>query len=91
VLDEKKRDKKILLKTEMCDEFVNVSVSDNGKGIDKKLKNEILKPFFTTKSKGLGIGLSICKSIIENHDGKLVFENNESGGATFSFKLKTVQ
>ena len=80
--------KKINLKTELIDGYVFVSVSDNGPGISDKLKDEIFKPFFTTKERGLGIGLAICRSIIEDHEGKIEFTNNKWGGATFSFKLK---
>ena len=80
--------KKIILKTKVEDDYIIVSVSDNGRGVADSLKNDIFKPFFTTKSNGLGIGLAICKTIIDDHEGKFQFENNESGGATFYFKLK---
>jgi signal transduction histidine kinase len=83
--------KKISLKTEVQNGSVSISVTDNGPGIQDSLKNNIFRPFFTTKSNGLGIGLALCKSIIEEHGGKIQFENNASGGTTFSFKLKTVK
>jgi signal transduction histidine kinase len=83
--------KKIFLKTEVLDGCIKTSVSDTGKGIGEDLRKDIFKPFFTTKSNGLGIGLAICRSIIEDHSGKLSYETNENGGATFSFNLKTVK
>jgi signal transduction histidine kinase len=83
--------KKIIIMTEMQDGSVNLSVMDNGNGIPDSLEKIIFRPFFSTKSDGLGIGLTLCKSIIEEHDGKIKFENNASGGVTFSFKLKTVK
>jgi two-component system, LuxR family, sensor kinase FixL len=86
-----KNNKKILLRTKVQNDIVNVSVTDNGPGILDIYNKSIFKPFFTTKSDGLGIGLAICKSIIEEHEGEIKFENNQSAGVTFSFKLKTVR
>lgn len=83
--------KKIIIMTEMQDSSVNLSVMDNGTGIPDSLEKIIFRPFFSTKSEGLGIGLALCKSIIEEHEGEIKFENNASEGATFSFKLKTVK
>jgi two-component system sensor kinase FixL len=64
-----------------------VSVSDSGTGIDEAKKESVFKPFFTTKKDGLGFGLAICRSIIEEHGGRIWAENNPAGGATFSFSL----
>ena len=69
-------------------DIVSVSVIDSGPGIDDAGKNSVFKPFFTTKKDGLGFGLSICRSIIEEHGGRIWGENNPAGGATFSFSLK---
>ena len=66
---------------------MTVSVRDNGKGIDEAVKEEIFKPFITSKKEGMGIGLSICQSIIEDHRGKIWAENLPEGGAEFSFSL----
>jgi two-component system sensor kinase FixL len=69
-------------------DIVTVSVSDSGTGIDKAKQEAVFRPFFTTKKDGLGFGLSICRSIIEEHGGRIWGENNPTGGATFSFSLK---
>jgi signal transduction histidine kinase len=67
---------------------VTVSVRDNGPGISAVIKNELFKPFVTTHKNGLGIGLSISRSIIERHGGSIKAENIEGGGAEFSFTLR---
>ena len=64
-----------------------VSVADTGPGIDAEHANRLFAPFFTTKPQGIGMGLAICRSIIEAHGGRLWAENNESGGAVFHFIL----
>jgi two-component system, LuxR family, sensor kinase FixL len=69
-------------------DMVTISVSDSGPGIDEGKKETVFQPFFTTKKEGLGFGLSICRSIIEDHGGKIWAENNPVAGATFSFSLK---
>jgi len=68
---------------------VSVSVSDSGTGIAPEVKDEIFSPFVTTKKDGLGMGLRICRSIVEEHGGSIQVENNPDGGATFTFTLKT--
>jgi two-component system, LuxR family, sensor kinase FixL len=68
--------------------MITVSVSDSGPGIDKANTEAVFRPFFTTKPDGLGFGLSICRSIIQEHGGRIWGENNPAGGATFSFSLK---
>jgi len=64
---------------------VRVEVCDCGTGIEEAIK--IFSPFFTTKPEGMGMGLSICRSIIESHGGRIEASNNEGFGATFSFTL----
>ncbi len=69
--------------------FVVIDISDTGKGIESKYKNEIFKAGFTTKSRGWGLGLSLAKRIIEDyHKGKLLLKHSEVGkGTTFRIKL----
>lgn len=64
-----------------------VTVTDRGVGLGKDVKDRIFTPFFTTKSGGLGMGLSICRSIIEAHAGRLSAFQNEGSGATFQIAL----
>ena len=67
--------------------FVRVSVSDTGPGLAKEIAASLFQPFMTTKASGLGIGLSICRTIIESHGGRLWVEPNAGGGVSFQFRL----
>jgi len=67
--------------------LAQVSVSDRGSGLSSDKLDKIFQPFYTTKREGLGMGLSICRSIIETHGGRLWAENNRDRGATFHFTV----
>jgi two-component system sensor kinase FixL len=67
--------------------LVRTSVSDLGPGLTSDKLDRIFQPFFSTKREGLGVGLSISRSIIEAHGGKLWAENNNGRGATFCFTV----
>jgi signal transduction histidine kinase len=69
------------------DAMNRVAICDNGRGFSPHELGRIFEPFYTTKSEGLGMGLSICRSIIEAHDGRLWAENNRERGATFYFTI----
>ena len=69
-------------------DMVTVSVGDTGPGLDKAARAMLFQPFFTTKRDGLGLGLSICQSIIDEHGGRIWGDSNPGEGATFSFSLK---
>jgi signal transduction histidine kinase len=71
--------------------LVIVSVRDSGPGIDVKILDTIFKPFVTTRKKGFGIGLALCKSIIEKHHGRIWANNVVNGGAEFSFSLQIAE
>jgi PAS domain S-box-containing protein len=71
------------------DGFVQVSVSDRGSGFPVKDSAEMFEAFRTTKPNGLGLGLVICRSIIESHGGQLSVTNNNSRGATVRFTVRT--
>jgi PAS domain S-box-containing protein len=66
---------------------VEVTVEDSGVGLDPKTMATIFQPFYTTKSSGMGMGLSICRSIVQNHGGRLWVTANEGPGASFHFTL----
>jgi signal transduction histidine kinase len=67
---------------------VLVAVQDSGVGIDRENLEKIFNAFYTTKSQGMGIGLAISRSIVENHGGRLWAVPNEGPGATFQFTLQ---
>jgi signal transduction histidine kinase len=69
------------------DEKVQISVKDTGSGIPESVKPKIFVPLFTTKSKGQGFGLAVCKRVVEAHGGTITFESQEGKGATFTVEL----
>jgi signal transduction histidine kinase len=82
------RPRELLIRTGMDDgDRVRLSVRDAGVGVDPKSMNKLLDPFYTTKSDGMGIGLSVSSSIVERHGGRLWAEPNDGPGATFSFSI----
>ena len=66
---------------------LRLTVADHGHGIPPELLERVFEPFMTTKTDGLGLGLSICRSIVAAHDGRLWGSNNPGGGASFSVSL----
>ena len=66
---------------------VHVSIEDTGTGIKPSDVARVFKPMFTTKARGMGMGLSICRSIIENHDGRIWVSPGANGGSIFQFEL----
>jgi two-component system sensor kinase FixL len=71
----------------VADDMIEVEVSDTGSGFPDDVKANLFQTFFTTKETGMGVGLSISRSIIEAHGGRMWAESNASGGATFRFTL----
>lgn len=67
-----------------------LSVSDTGPGVSADMADRLFKPFSSTKSHGMGIGLSVCREIVEAHDGRIWAEPREGGGAVFRFSLPVV-
>ena len=82
-------DRRLLnIETSAVEGAIRVTVRDSGPGIPENVLPDIFRPFFTTKQNGLGMGLAICRSIIENYGGRLWVENPAGGGALFRFELK---
>ena len=79
--------RELSITTEQDQTGVLVAVSDSGPGINPELLDRVFEPFYTTKASGIGMGLSICRSIIEAHGGRLWAEANEPRGAVFQFTL----
>jgi two-component system sensor kinase FixL len=73
--------------TETDDDMIEIAVSDTGHGFGDDTHGNLFQPFFTTKETGMGVGLSISRTIIENHGGRMWAETNRAGGATFRFTL----
>ena len=78
----------LTVSTSMLDgEFIQVVVSDTGTGLSDEVNQRLFQPFVTTKEKGMGMGLSICRSIVEAHGGRIWATPNEGGGTVFRFTL----
>jgi PAS domain S-box-containing protein len=82
--------RELLISTEQDHTGVLVAVRDSGPGLDPSHLERVFDAFYTTKSSGMGMGLSICRSIIEAHGGRLWAEANEPRGAVFQFTLPAV-
>jgi signal transduction histidine kinase len=74
-----------------ADGHVEVSVHDTGPGIPKELRERIFDPFFTTKANGIGLGLSLAKKVIEQHQGVIEVQNRGGSGATVTIRLPAKQ
>jgi two-component system sensor histidine kinase DctS len=70
------------------DGSIIVSITDRGQGVPQGIGDELYKPFFTTKPRGLGLGLSICRSVVEAHGGRLWHDANQGPGCTFHFTVR---
>ena len=67
--------------------FIRIIIADNGEGVSKEKANNLFQPYFTTKSSGTGLGLAMCKDIIEKFNGKITFESIENVGTKFFIDL----
>ena len=83
--------RQLSISTEQDHTGVVVAVRDSGPGIDPSHLERVFDAFYTTKSSGMGMGLSISRSIIEAHGGRLWAEANEPRGTIFQFTLPAVQ
>ena len=87
--DSRNQDRVISIRTSRVEKFAELSVSDCGPGIPEDKIKEVFEPFFTSKAEGMGMGLSIARTIVEAHNGR-IWAENEPGGATFRIKLPLV-
>lgn len=71
--------------------WLEIRVSDCGPGLSADAEERLYEPFFSTKAQGMGLGLSICKSIMSAHDGELRYRRNLSGGAEFTMRLPVLE
>ena len=88
MVDAHDRPRRLLIRTEReCMDRVRLIVSDAGVGLDREVMTRLFDSFYTTKSDGMGIGLSISRSIIEKHHRRIWTEINDGPGATFAFSI----
>ncbi len=83
------RPKVLTVETARVRGAVEVRVTDQGPGIPEEIKQRLFEPFFTTKRDGMGMGLSISRSILEVHEGRMWVTSNHKGGSTFHFSIPT--
>ena len=81
----------ISIRTSRVENFAQIYVSDRGPGIPEDKLKEVFEPFFTSKAEGMGMGLSIARTIVEAHHGQISAKNRDHGGATFRIKLPLVR
>lgn len=81
------RPRVVTLAIELADGHAGFSVTDHGNGLPPDARERLFEPFFTTKAEGMGIGLNICRSIVESHKGRLWAESPAGGGCSFRFTL----
>ncbi|ENH6066293.1 GHKL domain-containing protein, partial [Escherichia coli] len=70
-----------------AEDMVEIWVEDTGPGLDPAVRDRLFQPFVTTKEAGMGVGLSICRTIVEAHGGSIRADDNAAGGVTFRFTL----
>ncbi len=80
-------DRQLVVRTAVADAGIAVSVADRGSGIAQEAAARLFEPFFSTKPEGMGMGLNICRSIVESHKGRMWVEANPEGGSIFRFIL----
>ena len=81
----------LVIRTSLDGKFLRVDVSDTGNGVPVEQISQLFVPFFTTKPTGMGLGLSISRSIVENHRGQMSVKSTVGLGTTFSFTLPVSQ
>ena len=79
--------RQLMISTQWIDDEIRLSVCDNGEGLSVETINELFQPFRSTKSEGMGIGLSLCREIMHQHDGRISCQQNPERGVTFIIAL----
>ena len=90
MVDEPEAARRLSVNTATEESEVVIAVEDTGPGISLWNPDQLFDPFFTTKKGGIGLGLSICRSVIESHGGQIVAKSGESCGATFQLRLPAI-
>ena len=80
-------ERKVIIRTTCVRDLAELSISDAGSGIPPDRLKDVFEPIFTTKAHGMGMGLSIARTIVEAHGGHVVAENQAGGGAVFRVTL----
>jgi two-component system sensor kinase FixL len=80
--------RQLFVSTEVQDDVAEVTIKDSGPGLDQSIAERLFQPFVTTKVAGMGVGLSISRTIVEAHGGRIWVEPNPSGGAIFHFSVR---
>lgn len=80
--------RRLSIETQLLGDMVQVSVADSGAGLAPEVRAHLFQPFVTTKQKGMGLGLSICRTIVESHGGKIWVDERPGGGTIFHFTLR---
>ncbi|MFN3672987.1 MAG: PAS domain S-box protein [Bosea sp. (in: a-proteobacteria)] len=88
--DGPRRELTVVSRAMATERLIAVSVCDTGAGIAPEVVERLFKPFTTTKKTGMGVGLSICRTIVESHGGKISAHSRTGGGTVFSFTLRAV-
>jgi two-component system sensor kinase FixL len=79
--------RELTIGTTVADGMIRVSIADTGTGVAPEVAPQLFQPFVTTKTNGMGIGLSVCRTIVEAHNGRLWMEPNQAGGSVFHFTV----
>jgi two-component system sensor kinase FixL len=80
-------DPRVVLSTRRSGADVEIAVADTGPGLTDAVRERLFQPFVTTKEGGMGVGLSLCRSIVDAHGGRIWAESPPAGGAVFRFTL----
>jgi len=84
--------RELTISTEIVEDgLIRISIADTGPGIAPEVSGRLFQPFVTTKAQGMGVGLSICRSIVEAHSGRLWVEANPEGGTIFRFTVPAIR